>query len=82
MDRNKGSEADSEENGGTVGYFAPEKFQSVELSPAVDIWAIGVILFIMLTGVHPFDPEVRARQLIACLFSCKAYKRASLTIDS
>ena len=69
MDRKKGSEADSEENGGTVGYFAPEKFQSVELSPAVDIWAIGVILFIMLTGVHPFDPEVRAQQLISCLLT-------------
>eukprot|EP00980_Cylindrotheca_fusiformis_P026140 scaffold15472_cov117-Cylindrotheca_fusiformis.AAC.4 len=46
------------DDNGTVGYWPPERFQhSVKLSPAVDTWAVGVILYIMLTGFHPFDPN-------------------------
>eukprot|EP00429_Kryptoperidinium_foliaceum_P002198 CAMPEP_0176007262 /NCGR_PEP_ID=MMETSP0120_2-20121206/3142_1 /TAXON_ID=160619 /ORGANISM="Kryptoperidinium foliaceum, Strain CCMP 1326" /LENGTH=823 /DNA_ID=CAMNT_0017340017 /DNA_START=20 /DNA_END=2491 /DNA_ORIENTATION=- len=42
---------------GTTGYWPPERFQpKTPLTPAVDMWAVGVILYIMLTGVHPFDP--------------------------
>jgi serine/threonine protein kinase len=40
---------------GTTGYWPPERFQSTPLTPAVDTWAVGVILYIMLTGAHPFD---------------------------
>jgi CRP-like cAMP-binding protein len=51
--RNASSQKD--ENG-TFGYWPPERFfQPPKLSPAVDLWAVGVILYIMLTGVHPFD---------------------------
>jgi serine/threonine protein kinase len=40
---------------GTTGYWPPERFKRSELTPAVDTWAVGVILYIMLTGAHPFD---------------------------
>lgn len=38
---------------GTVGYAAPEQFGFSQSSRATDIYAMGVLLNIMLTGVHP-----------------------------
>jgi serine/threonine protein kinase len=40
---------------GTTGYWPPERFQQKAVTPAVDMWAVGIILYIMLTGFHPFD---------------------------
>jgi len=41
---------------GTKAYWSPERFQkSSVVAESVDLWALGVIVFIMLVGVHPFD---------------------------
>eukprot|EP00586_Coscinodiscus_wailesii_P013408 CAMPEP_0172512878 /NCGR_PEP_ID=MMETSP1066-20121228/247823_1 /TAXON_ID=671091 /ORGANISM="Coscinodiscus wailesii, Strain CCMP2513" /LENGTH=855 /DNA_ID=CAMNT_0013292863 /DNA_START=105 /DNA_END=2672 /DNA_ORIENTATION=- len=41
---------------GTTAYWSPERFiKGSDATSASDMWAIGVILYIMLTGVHPFD---------------------------
>lgn len=39
---------------GTVNYLAPEQFTDSELSPAVDIYSCGLILYEMLTGHQVF----------------------------
>ncbi len=45
---------------GSPNYAAPELFLSKPyLGPPVDVWAMGVILFGMLTGEFPFD-EIQA----------------------
>ncbi len=41
---------------GTTAYWPPERFKNDSYpDAATDMWACGIILFIMLTGVHPFD---------------------------
>ncbi len=42
---------------GTTAYWPPERFLNNGSVPdaASDMWAVGIILYIMLTGVHPFD---------------------------
>eukprot|EP00752_Nemacystus_decipiens_P007342 g6568.t1 len=48
---------------GTPAYWPPELVQaedegiSYSFNAAADMWAIGVIMFIMLVGIHPFDLE-------------------------
>ena len=39
---------------GTLEYMAPEQLAGDEASPAWDVWALGVIAYEMMTGVHPF----------------------------
>ncbi|KAF0700202.1 Aste57867_9256 [Aphanomyces stellatus] len=42
---------------GTVAYSAPEVLSNaVDATTAIDMWALGVVLFIVLGGYHPFDP--------------------------
>lgn len=45
---------------GTRGYLAPEMLQRREYSQAVDTWALGVIVFVLLCGCLPFDDDSQA----------------------
>ena len=42
---------------GTRGYLAPEMLQRLNYSSAVDTWALGVILYVLLCGCLPFDDD-------------------------
>lgn len=42
---------------GTLNYLAPEVLERTEYSKAVDCWAVGVMLYFLLSGVHPFDHQ-------------------------
>ncbi|CDR96748.1 protein kinase domain containing protein, putative [Babesia bigemina] len=42
---------------GTYGYLAPEILRGEEYSTASDMWSIGIVLYILMTGVPPVSME-------------------------
>jgi serine/threonine protein kinase len=52
---------------GTVNYFSPEACEGERLDPRADIWALGVMLYEMLTASHPFIGQTVNETAIAIL---------------
>ncbi|KAA6460992.1 tetratricopeptide repeat protein [Acidobacteria bacterium AB60] len=51
--------------GGTIRYMAPEQFVTGQSSVQSDLWALGVILFELASGRHPFArPDAEDFQVI------------------
>src|SRR5579863_6743626 len=54
--------------GGTIRYMAPEQFVTGQSSVQSDIWALGVILYELTSGRHPFArPDVEDFQAIRAI---------------
>lgn len=49
---------------GTIEYMSPEQAQGKELKPSSDIFAVGLILYELLSGVMPFHAETAIASLL------------------
>ncbi|TMW63944.1 hypothetical protein Poli38472_014649 [Pythium oligandrum] len=62
---------------GTWGYSAPEMISGSGITFGydykVDSWSLGTILYILLCGFHPFDPNgtYSDHEMIACIKNCR-----------
>ncbi|MCA9671642.1 MAG: serine/threonine-protein kinase PknK [Myxococcales bacterium] len=53
---------------GTVGYIAPEQWRrGATITPAVDVWALGVMLFELVVGRRPSPERMHSSALLADL---------------
>ncbi|GAA5814437.1 hypothetical protein MFLAVUS_007933 [Mucor flavus] len=52
---------------GTPGYMAPEIFKKTGHGKPVDIWAIGVITYFLLTGYTPFEGSNNIEEMNAIM---------------
>ncbi|MFY9821473.1 MAG: protein kinase [Thermoanaerobaculia bacterium] len=47
---------------GSLDYMSPEQFDEEKvIGPAADLWALGVVLYEMIAGRHPFDGKGMGR---------------------
>ncbi len=53
---------------GTVGYLAPERLAGAPVSTAVDVYALGMMLYRVLTHERPWDATTPAELMSAHLF--------------
>jgi serine/threonine protein kinase/Tfp pilus assembly protein PilF len=54
--------------GGTIAYMAPEQFVTGQSSVQSDLWALGVILYELASGRHPFvRPDLEEFQAIRAI---------------
>ena len=65
--RRAGAEANAGAAIGTVGYMSPEQALGQPAGPASDQFAVGAILYEMLTGRHAFRRESRVETLEAII---------------
>lgn len=50
---------------GSVNYMSPEQVRSSELDPRSDVWSLGVTLYELIAGRHPFPGDSFAQVALA-----------------
>lgn len=65
---------------GTPSYMAPEQWDARPATPASDVWALGVLMFEMVTGHVPFTIAQVARGRADAAEACEAAREAGTEV--
>jgi serine/threonine protein kinase len=67
---------------GSVPYMSPEQArgQSANVTPAADVWALGVILYEMLTGRRPFQGDNQS-EVLTRIQKFEPFRPSQLEVD-
>ena len=52
---------------GTLDFMSPEQLQGGKAHPAMDVWALGVVAYELLTGVLPFEARSKVDMIVKIL---------------
>lgn len=66
---------------GTLQYLSPEQFKGERANVRTDIWALGVLLYEMVTGLMPFEAETIGsllEKISKCSYSLPSVLNASI----
>jgi serine/threonine-protein kinase len=64
---------------GKLSYLSPEQTRGEAVTPASDVWAVGVMLYELLVGAHPFMRDgATEQQVMAAIRAAKLSFPASL----
>jgi serine/threonine protein kinase len=59
---------------GTKPYVAPEIFRGEKYSSEIDLWSLGIFLFVILTGCFPF----KVRRAVAVVIAFERVRGAGV----
>ncbi|HEY6120532.1 MAG TPA: serine/threonine-protein kinase, partial [Pyrinomonadaceae bacterium] len=65
---------------GTAAYMSPEQARGREMDGRTDVWSVGVVLYEMVTGKLPFEPET-ASDLIASILKTEPAPLSTIVPD-
>lgn len=66
LSEHSSSDAQNNYSCGTPGYMSPEILLSQKYSTAGDIWSLGVILYIIISGTMPFNYRQKDVIIVSC----------------
>lgn len=49
---------------GSLWYISPEQAQGLPITPQSDLYSLGIVMYKVLTGKHPYSEETPAHQLV------------------
>jgi protein kinase-like protein/AAA ATPase-like protein len=72
--------AEARRDAGSLAYLAPERVRGEESGPAADVFALGIVLYQLAAGLHPFGQRHSKARLLGRASTSGAILRRSIEL--